>query len=97
MWRTQGAIGCSLIKGIEFDKKGDFRPILISDLLKDEMQKGPGQPVVEMSVRLSARVRWPQSYARAMLRARTITSSAMPSPGSYGCQRGERGRQRRLC
>jgi len=31
---AKGAIGCSLIKGIEFEKDGDYKPILISDLLK---------------------------------------------------------------
>jgi len=31
---AKGAIGCSLIKGIEFEKTGDMKPILISDLLQ---------------------------------------------------------------
>ena len=38
---AKGAIGISLIKGIEFD---DGKPILISDLLKAEMKKSPGAP-----------------------------------------------------
>ena len=38
---AKGAIGISLIKGIEFE---DGKPILISDLLKAEMKKSPGAP-----------------------------------------------------
>ena len=38
---AKGAIGCSLIKGIEFEKGGDFKPILISDLLQKVHTKSP--------------------------------------------------------
>ena len=53
---AKGAIGCSLIKGIEFEKSGEKKPILISDLLKTEMAKGPGAPEVKMSVLMGANV-----------------------------------------
>ena len=53
---AKGAIGCSLIKGIEFEKEGDMKPILISDLLQDEMKKSDGAPVVDMSVLMGANV-----------------------------------------
>jgi len=53
---AKGAIGCSLIKGIEFEKGGDFKPILISDLLKVEMKKAEGAPDVAMSVLMGANV-----------------------------------------
>ena len=48
-----GAVGCSLIKGIEFEAG---TPILISDLLQKEMAKGPGSPTVDMSVLMGANV-----------------------------------------
>ena len=52
-----GAIGCSLIKGIEFEKDGEFKPILISDLLQKEMKKGiTGDWNVDMSVLMGANV-----------------------------------------
>jgi len=51
-----GAFGCSLIKGIEFEKTGEKKPILISDLLKAEMAKAEGAPVVDMSVLMGANV-----------------------------------------
>uniref|UniRef100_A0A7S0Q4K2 Glycerol-3-phosphate dehydrogenase [NAD(+)] n=1 Tax=Coccolithus braarudii TaxID=221442 RepID=A0A7S0Q4K2_9EUKA len=54
---AEGAIGCSLIKGIEFEKTGAFQPILISDLLQREMTKGiSGSWSVEMSVLMGANV-----------------------------------------
>jgi len=54
---AEGAIGCSLIKGIEFEKTGDFKPILISDLLQKEMKKGiTGSWDVDMSVLMGANV-----------------------------------------
>mmetsp|Transcript_41496 Transcript_41496/g.83173 ORF Transcript_41496/g.83173 Transcript_41496/m.83173 type:complete len:381 (-) Transcript_41496:284-1426(-) len=53
---AKGAIGCSLIKGIEFEKGGEFKPILISDLLKAEMKKAEGAPDVSMSVLMGANV-----------------------------------------
>jgi len=54
---AKGAIGCSLIKGIEFEKGGDFKPILISDLLQKEMKKGiDGDWDVDMSVLMGANV-----------------------------------------
>jgi len=54
---AKGAIGCSLIKGIEFEKEGTFQPILISDLLTMEMQKGiTGSWSVDMSVLMGANV-----------------------------------------
>ena len=51
-----GAIGISLIKGIEFEKGGEFKPILISDLLQVEMAKSEGAPKVAMSVLMGANV-----------------------------------------
>ena len=48
-----GAIGISLIKGIEFE---DGKPVLISDLLKKEMAKAEGAPQVNMSVLMGANV-----------------------------------------
>lgn len=48
-----GAVGISLIKGIEFK---DSKPILISDLLAAEMKKGPNSPDVDMSVLMGANV-----------------------------------------
>jgi len=48
-----GAVGISLIKGIEFK---DSKPILISDLLAAEMKKGPNAPDVDMSVLMGANV-----------------------------------------
>jgi len=48
-----GAVGISLIKGIEFE---GGKPILISDLLKAEMKKGVGAPDVDMSVLMGANV-----------------------------------------
>jgi len=53
---AKGAIGCSLIKGIEFEKEGAGKPILISDLLKAEMKKAESAPDVEMSVLMGANV-----------------------------------------
>ena len=54
---ADGAIGCSLIKGIEFEKGGEFKPILISDLLQVEMKKGiTGDWNVDMSVLMGANV-----------------------------------------
>jgi glycerol-3-phosphate dehydrogenase (NAD+) len=54
---ADGAIGCSLIKGIEFEKSGAFQPILISDLLQTEMRKGiSGDWSVDMSVLMGANV-----------------------------------------
>jgi len=53
---AKGAIGCSLIKGIEFEKDGARKPILISDLLKTEMAKAEGAPTVSMSVLMGANV-----------------------------------------
>jgi glycerol-3-phosphate dehydrogenase (NAD+) len=54
---AEGAIGCSLIKGIEFEKGGEFKPILISDLLQTEMKKGiSGDWNVNMSVLMGANV-----------------------------------------
>jgi glycerol-3-phosphate dehydrogenase (NAD+) len=53
---AKGAIGISLIKGIEFEKTGDMKPILISDLLKTEMAKSEGAPDVNMSVLMGANV-----------------------------------------
>merc|ERR1719198_2291686 len=53
---AEGAVGCSLIKGIEFEKEGEFKPILISDLLKAEMAKSEGAPQVSMSVLMGANV-----------------------------------------
>ena len=55
---AKGAIGCSLIKGVEFQRDGEFQPILISDLLKREMQKGiaNGDWEVDMSVLMGANV-----------------------------------------
>jgi len=54
---ANNAIGCSLIKGIEFEKSGEFKPILISDLLKTEMKKGiTGDWDVDMSVLMGANV-----------------------------------------
>ena len=50
---AKGAIGCSLIKGIEFK---DGKPILISDLLQNEMAKAEGAPKVDMSVLMGANV-----------------------------------------
>jgi len=50
---AEGAVGISLIKGIEFK---DSKPILISDLLAAEMAKGPGSPKVDMSVLMGANV-----------------------------------------
>ena len=50
---AKGAVGISLIKGIEFK---DSKPILISDLLAAEMKKGPGEPDVNMSVLMGANV-----------------------------------------
>ena len=48
-----GAVGISLIKGIEF---ADKKPILISDLLAKEMKKSEGAPDVNMSVLMGANV-----------------------------------------
>jgi len=54
---AENAIGCSLIKGIEFEKSGEFKPILISDLLREEMKKGiTGDWNVDMSVLMGANV-----------------------------------------
>ena len=54
---AEGAIGISLIKGIEFEKGGDCKPILISDLLQSEMKKGiTGDWDVSMSVLMGANV-----------------------------------------
>merc|ERR1712087_951916 len=54
---AENAIGCSLIKGIEFEKSGSFQPILISDLLQSEMRKGiTGGWSVDMSVLMGANV-----------------------------------------
>jgi len=54
---AENAIGISLIKGIEFEKTGDCKPILISDLLKEEMKKGiKGDWNVDMSVLMGANV-----------------------------------------
>merc|ERR1711988_307396 len=53
---AKGAIGCSLIKGIEFEKTGEMKPILISDLLKVEMAKSEGSTKVDMSVLMGANV-----------------------------------------
>jgi len=50
---AKGAVGISLIKGIEFK---DGKPILISDLLKDEMKKAEGSPECDMSVLMGANV-----------------------------------------
>jgi len=50
---AKGAVGISLIKGIEFK---DSKPILISDLLAAEMKKGKGEPDVNMSVLMGANV-----------------------------------------
>merc|ERR1719409_1919778 len=48
-----GAVGISLIKGIEFK---DGKPILISDLLQAEMAKSEGAPKIDMSVLMGANV-----------------------------------------
>jgi len=54
---AKNAIGISLIKGIEFDRAGDGKPILISDLLQKEMKKGiDGDWDVDMSVLMGANV-----------------------------------------
>lgn len=53
---AKGAIGCSLIKGIEFEKEGAMKPILISDLLAKEMAKSEGSPDIKMSVLMGANV-----------------------------------------
>jgi len=54
---AKDAIGISLIKGIEFEKGGEFKPILISDLLQTEMKKGiTGDWDVSMSVLMGANV-----------------------------------------
>jgi len=53
---AKGCIGISLIKGIEFEKSGEFKPILISDLLQKEMAKAEGSPEVDMSVLMGANV-----------------------------------------
>ena len=53
---AKGCIGISLIKGIEFEKGGKFQPILISDLLAQEMKKAEGSPDVNMSVLMGANV-----------------------------------------
>jgi len=54
---AKDAIGISLIKGIEFEKNGEFKPILISDLLQTEMKKGiTGDWNVSMSVLMGANV-----------------------------------------
>jgi len=50
---AKGAVGISLIKGIEFK---DSKPILISDLLAAEMKKGKDEPDVNMSVLMGANV-----------------------------------------
>jgi len=50
---AKGAVGISLIKGIEFK---DSKPILISDLLAAEMKKAEGAPDVSMSVLMGANV-----------------------------------------
>jgi len=50
---AKGAVGCSLIKGIEFDAGA---PVLISDLLAKEMKKAEGSPDVNMSVLMGANV-----------------------------------------
>jgi len=50
---AKGAVGISLIKGIEFK---DGKPILISDLLQNEMAKAEGAPKVDMSVLMGANV-----------------------------------------
>jgi glycerol-3-phosphate dehydrogenase (NAD+) len=50
---AKGAVGISLIKGIEFD---NGKPILISDLLQTEMAKSEGCPQVDMSVLMGANV-----------------------------------------
>jgi len=50
---AEGAVGISLIKGIEFE---EGTPILISDLLAREMAKAPGAPKVDMSVLMGANV-----------------------------------------
>jgi len=53
---AKDAIGISLIKGIEFEKEGECKPILISDLLQAEMAKSEGNPKVNMSVLMGANV-----------------------------------------
>jgi glycerol-3-phosphate dehydrogenase (NAD+) len=50
---AKGAVGISLIKGIEFE---DAKPVLISDLLAKEMAKSEGAPKVDMSVLMGANV-----------------------------------------
>jgi len=50
---AKDAVGISLIKGIEFK---DGKPVLISDLLKEEMAKSEGAPQVDMSVLMGANV-----------------------------------------
>jgi len=50
---AKGAVGISLIKGIEFK---DSKPALISDLLQIEMGKAEGSPKVDMSVLMGANV-----------------------------------------
>jgi len=50
---AEGAVGISLIKGIEFK---ELKPILISDLLQTEMAKAEGSPKVDMSVLMGANV-----------------------------------------
>jgi len=50
---AKGAVGISLIKGIEFE---DAKPVLISDLLQKEMAKSEGAPKVDMSVLMGANV-----------------------------------------
>jgi len=50
---AKGAVGISLIKGIEFE---NGEPVLISDLLQKEMAKAEGNPTVDMSVLMGANV-----------------------------------------
>merc|ERR1712087_61195 len=50
---ADGAVGISLIKGIEFEQG---RPVLISDLLQKEMSKSEGKMPVDMSVLMGANV-----------------------------------------
>ena len=98
---AKGAIGISLIKGIEFEKDGEFKPILISDLLAAEMAKAEGAPKVpnsDPSHTLAVHGSGRPPCARAPPRSRP-TAGARAScaagldVGAHGRQRRQRGGQ----